>query len=424
MHRMRRLRSLLLTSSIAVAALAPGATAWAQGKPSQPPTPAGTSPAKPSGTSPSSAPTPKPGGTAAPATTGTASTTKPPSGTSTGSSSAGTGTGTGTGTAAGTGTQTGTATTTPAEPAPADSAETLFRRGNELAKKDGWDKAEPLYRAAWKLKQSYDIAANLGLALFQQQKWRESAEFLAFALRSFPASGKPENRALLESAFSQVKAEVATLAIDVSVNGANVSVDGRAVGVSPIKDPVFADPGKRTIDVTHDEYTPSHKTVEAAKGSTQDVKIVLSPKPKTPPPMISSWRPSPIYFIIGGSVVIAGLGAGVVLTAVSNGKSSDADSLRNRFNNNFACYQPTAANAAACGELHETLKDQGLFARAAVGSFAVAGIFAVGTGALMLYAGSEQFGPKSEAGSRSTAQLRLLPVVDSTQKGLLVVGAW
>jgi hypothetical protein len=248
---------------------------------------------------------------------------------------------------------------------------------------------------------------------------------LSFALRSFPASGKPENRALLEASFATVKAEVGTLSIDVSVNGANVSVDGRLLGISPIKEPVFVDPGKRTIDVTLDEYSPSHKTVDAAKGSSQEVKILLIPKPRTPPPTISKWRPSPIYFIIGGSVTIAGLGAGVVMTAIANGKSSDADSLRTGVPTPSGCYQPPADLKATCDSLYETKKDQGLFARAAVGSFVVAGIFAVGTGALMLYAGAEQFGSPNDAGKRSAASsIKVVPVVDPTQQGLLLVGAW
>jgi hypothetical protein len=60
-----------------------------------------------------------------------------------------------------------------------------------------------------------------------------------------------------------------------------------------------------------------------------------------------------------------------------------------------------------------------------VASFAVAGVFAVATGALMLYAGTKQFGSSGEAETRSTASsIKLVPVVDSTQKGLVVVGAW
>jgi hypothetical protein len=203
-----------------------------------------------------------------------------------------------------------------------------------------------------------------------------------------------------------------------------VSVDGRPVGVSPIKEPVFVDPGKRTIDVTRDDYSPSHKTVDAAKGSTQDVTIQLIPKPSSPPQQITGWRPTPIYFIVGGSVVIAGLGAGVVMTAIANGKSTDADSLRTRVPRS-GCYQPLPENAKTCEELYNTLKDQGFFSRAAVGSFAVAGVFAVGTGALMLYAGTKQLGSPSDAGTRSVASsIRLVPVVEPTQKGLLMVGAW
>jgi serine/threonine-protein kinase len=128
---------------------------------------------------------------------------------------------------------------------------------------------------------------------------------------------------------------------------------------------------------------------------------------------------------ISGGIAVIGVGVGVGFTITANGKSSDADSLRSRFDSNFACYQPTAANAKTCEDLHGALTDQDSFSRGAVASFAVAGVFAVATGALMLYAGTKQFGSSGEAETRSTASsIKLVPVVDSTQKGLLVVGAW
>jgi hypothetical protein len=43
----------------------------------------------------------------------------------------------------------------------------------------------------------------------------------------------------------------------------------------------------------------------------------------------------------------------------------------------------------------------------------------------MLYAGTKQFGSSDDAGKRSAASsIQLVPVVDSAQKGLLVVGTF
>src|ERR1700678_2908811 len=61
-----------------------------------------------------------------------------------------------------------------------DRADELFRSGNVLAKKDRWTEAEPLFREAWTLKRSYDIAGNLGIAEAALGRWCDAAEHLSF----------------------------------------------------------------------------------------------------------------------------------------------------------------------------------------------------------------------------------------------------
>ena len=52
-----------------------------------------------------------------------------------------------------------------AQPSPTDPgarADELARQGIELGKKHKWIEAEVLFREAWSVKQSFDIAGNLG----------------------------------------------------------------------------------------------------------------------------------------------------------------------------------------------------------------------------------------------------------------------
>lgn len=304
---------------------------------------------------------------------------------------------------------------------PTDNAETLFRRGNELAKKVGWAEAEPYYRAAWKLKESYDIAANLGLACYQQKKWSEAARFLAFALRSFPASGKPENRALLESAFATVKAEVGELSIKVSESSARVAVDGKDAPTSLTKETVFVDPGKRTIEASLEGFEPARKTINVVKGTSQEVSLSLTPKKKPPPPVEPGWKPTPVYFIAGGAAAAVGLGAGVAFTIVANGKGADADALRVSVGSPSACYGPTPIPAATCDELSSKRSSQWTFSNLAVGSFITGGVFALGTAGLAVYT---LMRPASSQEGDAAATIQLSPVIGAEHRGVVLSGAW
>lgn len=319
----------------------------------------------------------------------------------------------------------------PAAPAdaekPTDSAETLFRRGNDLAKKDQWAEAEPLYREAWKLKQSYDIAANLGLALFQQKKWSESATFLDFALKSFPASGKPENRSLLENALKIVKDEIGTLNIDISVNGASISIDDKPAGNSPLRDPVFVDPGPHQIKVSLDEYKPALKQINIDKGQSQNIKITLEPKPREKPIEPAGFKPGPIWFIAGGAAALVGLGLGVGMTLAANSKASHAADLRTTVGSTNGCNPPSAANAATCSELSDTLEGKDLFSNIAMGGFIGGGVLALATGGLfgyMMLTAPKTPSDETPVPAKTGATLTVAPVIGGTYQGAAVLGTF
>ena len=112
------------------------------------------------------------------------------------------------------------------------------------------DEAYSLYQQAWTLKHTYDIAGNLGQVELKLGKFRDAAEHLDFTLRLFPPTGKAAPREAIRLAFEAARKEVAALTIRVSAQGAAVSVDGTAIGLSPFEVPVFVDPGKRTLEAT------------------------------------------------------------------------------------------------------------------------------------------------------------------------------
>src|SRR4051812_7384647 len=72
-----------------------------------------------------------------------------------------------------------------------EKADELYRQGNEAYKQNRLKDAYGFYREAWNLKQSYDIAGNLGAVELAINLPRDAAEHLIHSLRQFPANGKP-----------------------------------------------------------------------------------------------------------------------------------------------------------------------------------------------------------------------------------------
>ncbi|MBK7581326.1 MAG: hypothetical protein IPI67_14065 [Myxococcales bacterium] len=87
------------------------------------------------------------------------------------------------------------------------------------------------------------MAGNLGDVEVFQGKFRDAAEHLEFSLRHWPA-GQEASRKRTAARFEEAKQKIGTLTLKVS-EGADISVNGKPVGKSPLPGPVFIDAGRR-----------------------------------------------------------------------------------------------------------------------------------------------------------------------------------
>jgi tetratricopeptide (TPR) repeat protein len=294
-----------------------------------------------------------------------------------------------------------------------DHADELFRAGNVLAKQDRWTEAEPLFREAWGLKRSYDIAGNLGIAEASLRRWRDAAEHLSFAMRTFPANGKPEHRKLLEGTLARALHEVATLRIEVAPEKADVLVDGKSVGTAPLADAVFLEPGTRTVRARLAGYETAAATVEAAKGAAIEVRLEMKKEvvvPPVPPPAPEPRRPA-WPAVVSGVLAAGGLAAGAALTVAANGKSSDLARLQN--GQSSTCFAPGAGLLSQCSALHDAAVNKTTLSNAAASAFLVGGVFAAATAGLSIWAVTSP-----------VVVVRAVPTVGAGQAGVTLQGAW
>ena len=281
----------------------------------------------------------------------------------------------------------------------------LFQQANKLWDEGKFPQAEALYKQAWAMKKSYDVAGNYGNLLADMGKPRPAAELLSFALREFPAGGRPALRDALLKRLGEVTRLVGTLRIEVKQPEAEVFLDGQPVGKAPLTGDIYVDSGTHQIEARKQGFFPAQETIEIAKGKSLTVKLALR-EPQGPNKTI-------VY--AGGGVAGAALIAGAVLTAIGATKKTDdlrSTALRQGGCPAFAEAQP----AGACADLKAAINSKATLTTAGV--YTLVGGAAVGVATLVYgFVGGE----KAPAAS---ARLRVLPVVGGDGAGLVVGGTF
>nr|WP_240806965.1 PEGA domain-containing protein [Polyangium spumosum] len=119
--------------------------------------------------------------------------------------------------------------------------------------------------------------------------------------------------------FAEAKAKVGTVIVNIDVEGAEVQVDGKPVGTSPLAGAVFVEPGAHTITARKEGAPEAKQDLAAAPGAESTVSLVLTPPPepvavKPPPP-----PPPPPAPARNKVIILAGAGVAGALALVSLG---------------------------------------------------------------------------------------------------------
>jgi PEGA domain len=277
----------------------------------------------------------------------------------------------------------------------------LFDRGNKFYDQKNYADAEFAYLGAWKLKKSFDVAGNLGNLEFDLKKWRAAAEFLSFAIRAFPAGGKPGLRDALLKSLEEAQKQVGQLHVRVNRPGAEVFVDGVSIGLAPLADEVYVEPGTHLIEGRLEGFPPAQVTISATKGQSADVTMTLAVKGANKKVLVA-----------GG--VIAGVAAitGGVFTGLS---FSEASTAKSKYTAQLKTGCPAAPpSTGACGDLKAALDSKNLFANVALYSFVAAGAVGIATTVYGLVGGARA----------SRTGLVVAPVMTAQGGGLFVNGSF
>ncbi|MBI4955741.1 MAG: PEGA domain-containing protein [Myxococcales bacterium] len=300
-------------------------------------------------------------------------------------------------------------------------ADELYREGSALLDAGKLPEARAKYAEAWELKQSYDIATNLGAVELALGDKAAAATHLRWGMRNFPVNGNPDTRKVLEQRYAEAKAASGTVILNVSVAGSDVTVDGKSVGQAPLPDEVYVEPGTRKFGATAKGYEAASEVREIAVGGTVEVALTLvasgaggagaGPGGDASDGGVARYVPA----IALGATAIAAGAIGLGLRAAASGRADDAAARGAFLQSSTGSQSPCdlSANASECDALDADLSAHDDLTRASVALFVVGGASLVG--------GAVALGVAASTGGGTAV---IVPAFGPRTAGLTVVGSF
>lgn len=316
----------------------------------------------------------------------------------------------------------------PADPVK-EVARQRFQEGVKAFDAGKFEDARLAFEQAYTLSQSPAVLLNLGLAEVRTNRCVQGGNHLLKFLRDHKEASL-EQRASANANIEDCKKKVGLIAISVDLPGADVTIDGANVGKSPLLDPVFVEPGTRSVIANLNGRTAS-ASVEAKKGQTvvatlavkgpdtnpnpnpnpdpnngQPAPFIPQPNPNpNPTPFVppgnqppndttddkdfGAWAVSSPLFWVGSGVFAVGLGLGIGFSVAATNSKSDAEDLALRLRNQAdvdgvdgaPCDEEGASDVypESCEQLRDALSVHNANVGVAATGFVLAALAAGGT---------------------------------------------
>jgi hypothetical protein len=294
-------------------------------------------------------------------------------------------------------------------------AERFFHEGTQAFEAAQYAQAYKALKTAWELAPTYRTAAGLGQVELQLEQYPDAAFHLAYCLRHYPADADPAARTHVEEGLDQARAHVGALRVRVSVEGAEVSVDGAAIGKSPLEGLVFVKPGSHVIAATHEGYRSAEEAFDAPVRATRDVTLSLTvehaavappagPPQKSPEPAPAEvpkarsdgLSPTAWVLIVGGSLTAAALATTIVFDVKGAAADDDLKAAKGELQPG-SCADPSGPDAAACEHVKSLADTRNTDNQIAVLGAIATGVLAAATAGTALYVHSREHAAKESA---------------------------
>lgn len=217
-----------------------------------------------------------------------------------------------------------------------DEARARYQRGIKLYSDGAYESALIEFERAYELAPAYRILYNIAQVSLALTDYPKALEYFRQYLDEGGADVPEPRRQEVQKQLEQLAGRVAQITIKVNVEGAEVALNGRVVGTTPLAAPLVVNSGRHQIEVTKAGMDSDRKSVAVA--GTDEIELefklvsrTVLPPPPVPGPRVIGSEPGPSYIWVGW-LVTGVLTAGTVASGIAAlAASSRADDLRNTF---------------------------------------------------------------------------------------------
>jgi tetratricopeptide (TPR) repeat protein len=165
----------------------------------------------------------------------------------------------------------------PASPTPEALKEAAdhYQRGLSLYGEGEFVLALVEFERAYQLTPNYRVLYNIGQVRIQLGRYAKGREALEEYLKQGGASINAARTEAVKKDLDMLAERTAMLSVLVNEPGADVAVDGRVVGVSPLTGPLVIDAGEHTLDVRKAGFYDKSSQVTLAGRDQIEVKLEL-----------------------------------------------------------------------------------------------------------------------------------------------------
>ena len=207
-------------------------------------------------------------------------------------------------------------------------AKVLLGQGTKLYEQGDIAGALEKFQAAYSAFPSPKLMFNIGQADRDLHRHLEALEAFEKFLADAP-DASPDMIADARKSISQLQKKLGQIQIDCMTSGADVSVDGKSVGRTPLPDLIWATPGRHQITARHESVAPAVEEVNVTAGVVSSVTLRLAATVAAAPVLAPAAAPaidlraSPVpngdnegwwlgrkwTWVAGGSTVLLAVGA-------------------------------------------------------------------------------------------------------------------
>lgn len=154
-------------------------------------------------------------------------------------------------------------------------AKAQLAAGAKASRAKDWAGAARAYQASLEADRSAAALEGLADARYELSEWAEAHAAYTALLREFGAKLSRGQNARATARLKELSEKTGELSISVNEAGADISVDGKPAGKSPLAAPLRLSAGPHQVRVTKDGFAPFGKPPNVAAGAVTKLEVTL-----------------------------------------------------------------------------------------------------------------------------------------------------